>query len=110
MKKCTRCKIEKELDCFRNDKSKTDGKFHTCKQCMNKYYYDNYKINYPERYIAHNQKRKNKWREIFLSIKSVSKCNRCPESHIATLCFHHKDKKEKDFAISKNGRQISNRI
>ena len=32
-KKCTKCNINKPLDCFNNDKSKKDGKTSHCKDC-----------------------------------------------------------------------------
>ena len=40
-----------------------------------------------------------KWfREEVLAKKS---CSKCPESHIACLDFHHRNPKEKDFAVSR---------
>ncbi len=35
MKICNRCKIEKSLDSFHNDKTKKDGKSTLCKSCKN---------------------------------------------------------------------------
>lgn len=42
MKKCSKCKTEKELDCFSNDKKSLSGKQSWCKECklnsLNEYY------------------------------------------------------------------------
>ncbi len=40
-------------------------------------------------------------KEDFKKIKSLLKCERCPESHFACLDFHHKNPEEKEISISK---------
>jgi hypothetical protein len=37
MKKCTKCKIEKNLEFFDKDKSRSDGYGYTCKKCKHEY-------------------------------------------------------------------------
>ena len=37
MKKCSHCKIEKNLNCFLKNKSRKDGLQHTCKKCAETY-------------------------------------------------------------------------
>lgn len=61
MKKvCGKCKIEKDLDQFYNNKIRTDGKHNSCKQCMNLDYNPktkeqadrdskNYRLRHPEK-------------------------------------------------------------
>ena len=36
MKKCSRCKIEKPVNCFSRNVTRKDGKQHTCKECFRK--------------------------------------------------------------------------
>jgi hypothetical protein len=45
MKKCSKCKVEKELDCFVKDKQKYDGLRSSCKDCSNVYNKKYYKKN-----------------------------------------------------------------
>jgi len=40
-----------------------------------------------------------KRRRWLVELKKILKCNRCEESHPATLTFHHKEDSEKDFEI-----------
>jgi len=53
----------------------------------------------------------NAWRSkqvlIFNEFKKTLKCNRCSESHIATLQFHHTNPSEKEIAISNAVRKWS---
>lgn len=56
MKKCTKCKIEKELSEFNKDKSRKDGLQPRCKSCVkqyNKQYY-NQNADYFKRYKLEN--------------------------------------------------------
>ena len=41
MKKCTKCKLEKELTDFRKDRQKKDGLRNDCKECCKKHYQKN---------------------------------------------------------------------
>jgi len=60
MKKCTKCRETKTLDCFSKNKNKKDGLECQCKDCKSKYYFENkaersqkgkeyYKVNRVER-------------------------------------------------------------
>lgn len=46
-----------------------------------------------------DKRRRKALREWLDGYKSTLKCERCPESHPATLDFHHRDGDEKDFSI-----------
>jgi len=52
---CTKCNIEKDLDNFRNDKSKKDGKHPQCKECKS-LSDSNYKKNNTEKISESNKK------------------------------------------------------
>ena len=43
-KKCTKCNVNKPLECFNNDKYKNDGKKSHCKDCRKNKIDDNEKI------------------------------------------------------------------
>ncbi|MBR9703980.1 hypothetical protein GOV12_01090 [Candidatus Pacearchaeota archaeon] len=61
-----------------------------------KWYYKN-----KESELDHIKKRKIKIRKWFEKFKLGLKCSKCNEDHPATLDFHHKNNKQKDFAIGK---------
>ncbi len=70
MKICACCHIEKELDCFPNDKSRKDGKYKYCKECQNKkakkYYSENGKFIVKQYHENHKQEiaeYNKQWRE-----------------------------------------------
>ena len=54
-----------------------------------------------DKVVARSTERKRKIRAWLNDIKSKMKCARCPESHIATLDFHHRDPTQKDANVSK---------
>ena len=45
MKICAKCKLEKSLECFSNDKNRRDGKCHYCKECAKKLHKEYYEKN-----------------------------------------------------------------
>lgn len=52
MKKCIKCKINKKLDLFHNNKRQKDGKYYYCKECtLNRYDYKKVLV-----YISKNKK------------------------------------------------------
>ena len=51
-------------------------------------------------YLDKAAERRKKVRQEFEQFKSTLKCEKCGESHIACLDFHHKDPQEKDIEIS----------
>jgi protein-arginine kinase activator protein McsA len=95
MKVCARCKEEKDTTEYRKDKNKTDGLFHTCKTCMDKYYVEN-----KDKYAQRGKVRRKLWKDVIDTIKKDLKCSNCPENHISALDFHHTDPSKKDFNIT----------
>ncbi len=41
LKKCTACKMPKEIECFVKDKSRSDGRYPVCRECRKGYYENN---------------------------------------------------------------------
>tara|TARA_Y100000592_G_scaffold100310_1_gene179658 strand:- start:293 stop:1036 length:744 start_codon:yes stop_codon:yes gene_type:complete len=60
-KKCTKCGIEKELDCFYKDSKKKDGLRYRCKSC--------FKTNSAEYYQNNKEKNKKQWAEYYQNNK-----------------------------------------
>lgn len=98
-KTCCICKIEKPIEEFswKNNKEGTYSK--ECKKC-HKEIRDRYYINNCEKEKAGTAKRKKEIKDWFKNYKQSLKCNRCPEDHISTLDFHHRDSSKKDISIS----------
>lgn len=98
MKICHMCKEKKPLFEFNKNKTKKDGYGSECRSCMKilrKNHYDRNK----DQIINDIAKRKQK-RLIWLkNFKSNLSCEKCGENHIATLDFHHKNPKKKEFQI-----------
>jgi len=92
MKKCNDCGIEKELEKFSKNQK-------ICKSCQNIRYKKRYKGN-RENFLKKNNERRAKFKGILFDIKLELQCERCGESHIAVLDFHHSNPKDKSFAIS----------
>jgi hypothetical protein len=95
MKECSKCKIEKELDEFNkhsNSKTKTSSYCILCQKIYVKNHYENNKEEYTKSRFKFS-----KW---FLDYKLTLKCERCGFDHPATLDFHHKDPKTKEFGIT----------
>lgn len=92
MKKCSKCKQNKELDQF----NKT-GTY--CKICTREKSRESYILN-RDKILKKVKFFKTKYREWFVKYKSTLKCEKCNESHISCLEFHHIDPKQKDFEIS----------
>jgi hypothetical protein len=64
------------------------------------YFKEYYKKN-KKNYDKHGRNRRVKAREWLLEYKSSLECELCPENHPACLQFHHKDKTQKEFVISR---------
>jgi len=99
MKKCSKCKEDKELDDFGNNKWTKDRKSNYCKKCMKivqKNDYEQYKDLYKTRMKLYKRQQIQWYREY----KTTLKCSKCGESHPSTLDFHHKNPNEKEFNIS----------
>ena len=50
--------------------------------------------------LAQKHERKMRMYELYQQIKSELRCSQCGESHPATLHFHHRNPKEKEFNIA----------
>lgn len=58
---CTKCKKEKPKDCFSKQTKEKDGLYGQCKSCVSSYhkqYYENLKINQPEKYAIMEDRKK----------------------------------------------------
>ena len=64
------------------------------KESYQKWYKEN-----PKTQVQRVHERRLKMRQWLDELKSTLKCSRCDESHPATLDFHHRDPKEKEFVI-----------
>lgn len=53
------------------------------------------------KYTESNQRKRDRSRAWLLEYKSRLECAVCGESHPATLDFHHKDRSDKEYSISK---------
>jgi hypothetical protein len=98
MKKCVKCKIDKNLEEFNKNSTKKDGYQTICRECSNinskKYYHAN-----PKKHRKLVNDRKVKITEWLNQKKSTLKCEKCGEPHIACIQFHHLKSKDKDFSI-----------
>ena len=110
MKICSKCKEEKELDCFFKNSQSKDNHSSYCKECQ--------KIDKKNHYQKNKEKYKSsvfnntKW---FLDLKMDLKCEKCGFNHPAALDFHHLDPSKKEFKISgklnvKNKEKVLNEI
>ena len=107
MRKCSRCKIEKDESLFNKNSKRKDGLQIRCKECnkevLKKHYYDNESY-----YRTKNDKRKRNIKD-YINSKKTS-CTKCGESHIACLDFHHLSDKEIDIAAITNYMWSKNKI
>ena len=102
MKKCSRCQVEKPLECFNKNKTKKDGFQTMCKNCSRakskKYYISNL-----EKHKAETTKRKKKVifenRKMLFEFYKTHPCVDCGESDPFVLELDHQKDKEK--AVSK---------
>lgn len=103
MKTCIRCKQEKPLDSFSNNKNKPDGKTSYCRSCKS-----DFDKSYNKKETVKEQKRYRN--QIWIEKRKISiefwknelggKCKKCNESRLHVLDFHHLIPFEKDIEIS----------
>lgn len=98
MKRCGTCKEEKELSEFDKNKSMPDGYQHRCKKCRKTHFEKEYEKN-RDTYLIKNKQRRTNWKNWVFGLKL--KCEKCDEDNVWCLEFHHKNKEEKEFSISK---------
>lgn len=114
LKCCTKCKVEKNIECF-NFKIKSENKRQSiCAECSkqkNRIWYEN-----PEnkkKTLKRNEKNRKKsvnnnikyyfktyTEKWYFTFKKTLKCTECNENHPACLDFHHINKKEKIDAVA----------
>ena len=97
MKRCSKCKQEKELTEFYKLKRSGDGLQSQCKQCANGYYKAEGTM---EKYKVRVKKQQQGKREWLTEYKLTVKCQACDESDPCCIDFHHLDPTTKEFAIS----------
>ena len=98
-KTCGICKEEKDISAFSKANNKKCGYQSKCKECQKEYHKGHYLRN-KDKYIEKAKVRRLELSEWWRSYKSTLTCNRCPESHVACLHFHHTDPSEKEGNIS----------
>jgi hypothetical protein len=106
MKKCPKCEKELLEDEFSKNKCKKDGLSTYCKFCTKSYRNASYQKK-REYYIAKNKNYKQNLIKDFREFRSNLSCMICGEDHPATLDFHHRDPKQKEFSIAKISRGYS---
>lgn len=106
-KTCYKCKLEKALDEFSKNASKSDGRNSCCRACYSLYKKGYYRQN--ENSIKANvSRRRENLREWFEKYKSGLKCEQCGDDHPAVLDFHHTGGKDFEIADAvKNGLSIA---
>ena len=100
MKICSLCKKEKEDDEFNKNGTKLQCR---CRACNSDYLKEHYKNN-KGMYKNNRKIRKSRTRLWYIDFKNDLQCERCSETHIACLEFHHKDD-DKLFNISTSAGQ-----
>jgi predicted GIY-YIG superfamily endonuclease len=77
-KKCTKCGIEKEFDCFHKDSKRKDGHRSQCKSCIAEYYQNN-KEKIVEHQVKYNSRPEVKERKAKYDAEYYAKYNSRPE-------------------------------
>lgn len=97
MKKCSKCKTEKDLsEFYKQSNGKPSG---WCKECTKSHKKEHYKSNKSSYREAHLR-----WRKWLIDLKSTLKCEKCGYNKSpAALDFHHIDPKTKSFCINHRG-------
>ena len=103
LKKCTNCKLEKDLNDFNKNKSKKDGLNNICRICSNircnKYYLEN-KVKHKENTKKNTKKIIQKNRINLFEFLKSNPCVDCGEIDPIVLEFDHIDPKTKIENIS----------
>ena len=74
MKKCTKCKVEKEITEFSKDKTRKDGVYSSCKLCNKEYYKENKNkiIEQKKEYLKENKDKINKRQKEYIKNRRLS--------------------------------------
>lgn len=102
MKKCTKCLIFKNLDCFNKNKRKRDGLQTYCRDCTKESNNLSYVASKKRRYAIYKRNKKNREdnRRFLSRYKSFFGCIICKEKEPCVIDLHHlnPDIKEGDTA------------
>lgn len=98
-KKCYKCKKDLPLCEFKKHCKRKDGLQPDCILCQKEYRKLHYVKN-KDKYMAKAKSTTLRNVVWFKEYKSKLKCEFCEESHPACLQFHHKDREDKEYAIS----------
>lgn len=90
MKKCTKCKKEKDFCEFNKRSSASSGLSAQCKECNKQNLKNHYKKN-KEYYRVKAKKYKDEFRDFINIHKETKGCFKCGESRHWVLDFHHLD-------------------
>jgi hypothetical protein len=110
MKKCHKCKIDKELSSFNKNKRREDGLQSICKPCKKEEDARLYKAN-PSKTKERNKRYLDKNKKWWSEYRDTLKCLICSESRYWVLDFHHLEQNNKDYNIADmihNGHSINN--
>ena len=99
MKQCQRCKVEKPLDAYNNNKREKDGKQRACRECTKMEHRKWYENNKRTQLDKNNALRKVKVQR-FKDYKKTLSCVRCGDNRHYVLDFHHRDPSTKSFTVS----------
>lgn len=102
-KMCSTCKTEKLIKEFRRDSTQKDGYQCRCKVCARAATKSKYMINYGVKTRQRNALRNKEQRDRITEYKKTHPCEKCGESAIVCLDFHHVDPLTKSFELSKPG-------
>lgn len=99
MKKCSKCKEDKELDQFNKHSSSKSKLVSWCKECVKNISKKNYE-EHKEKHKINTKLSKERKKEWYILYKESLKCSKCSFNHPAIIDFHHIDPSKKDFGIS----------
>lgn len=96
-KLCNSCGYTKDVSEFNKKGAILQSK---CRECSKAYAKEHYQKNKGTYYTNRNKRREVEFKEWWRSYKSTLSCNRCSESHVACLHFHHLDPNNKEANLS----------
>jgi len=99
MKQCQRCKAEKPLDAYNNNKREKDGKQRACRECTKIEHKKWYEVNQRTQLDKNNALRRVKIQR-FTEYKKTLSCIKCGDDRHYVLDFHHRDPETKSFCVS----------
>jgi hypothetical protein len=99
MKQCQRCKQEKPLNAFNNNKREKDGKQRACRECTKKEHRKWYNEN-RETQLIKNEELRIKKIEKYIEFKKQHKCVKCGDNRHYVLDWHHRDPSTKLATVS----------